>query len=81
MALQSKDKLNERKENLKNVYLNLFGDFPAKTPLNPLITGTIQCEDYQSIPGKFQLLILWMLQEIRKGETSSFTFNPVYCSL
>jgi cephalosporin-C deacetylase-like acetyl esterase len=45
-ALKSVENLKKRQQQLKTDYIKLLGEFPSKTPLNPLITGTIQCEDY-----------------------------------
>lgn len=57
-ALISKEKMQKRQKELRTRYLELLGDFPAKTPLHPVITGTINSNDgytieklhFQSIP-------------------------------
>ena len=34
------------KQRLKKAYREILGEFPEKTPLNPVITGTIECDGY-----------------------------------
>lgn len=72
-ALESEKLLRERQEKLRNDYQELLGPFPVKTPLNPIITGTIECEDYiiekvafESRPG-FHVTANLYLPKNRKG--------------
>jgi cephalosporin-C deacetylase-like acetyl esterase len=45
-SLTTIEKLKARQAQLKNDYLNLLGIFPEKTPLNPLVVGTIERDGY-----------------------------------
>ena len=45
--IKSPDALKVHCEDLHRHYLELLGPLPEKTPLNPKITGVIECEDYR----------------------------------
>jgi hypothetical protein len=46
-ALQSKESMLAYRNECRQKYLGLLGQFPAKTPLNPQITKTIKLEGYR----------------------------------
>lgn len=59
-----------------------IGDFPEKTPLNPVITGTIEREDFkveklyfESLPGYYVTAALF-IPKVRKGKLPAI----LYCS-
>lgn len=45
-ALTSVEKLQDRQLMLRSTYKELLGEMPAKTPLNPVITGTVDGEGF-----------------------------------
>jgi cephalosporin-C deacetylase-like acetyl esterase len=58
-ALTSEENVLARQQEMRNKYLKILGDFPAKTPLNAVVVDTIETEygyhieklHYQSVPG------------------------------
>ncbi|MBN1125766.1 MAG: acetylxylan esterase [Sedimentisphaerales bacterium] len=46
-SLQSREALLARQKQLRRRYRRILGYLPEKTPLNPIVTGTVQCEGYR----------------------------------
>jgi hypothetical protein len=45
-ASENKEAMLSRQAQLRKAYLSLLGKFPERTPLNPLITGKLDCGNY-----------------------------------
>lgn len=69
-ALSNKERLSERRENIKNWYNDIVGELPAKTPLNPIVARrdtfkhfSIEWLAYESCPGHHVTSMLYVPRE------------------
>ena len=80
-GLQTKDDWLNRQMELKKIMTEIVGEFPEKTPLNPVITGTLKRDGFvveklyfESRPGFFVTAALF-LPTVRKGQLPAI----IYC--
>ena len=80
-GLKTKDEWLKRQDEAKKVLAEIVGDFPDKTPLNPVITGTIKKDGFtveklyfESMPGYYVTAALF-LPTAKKGKLPAV----VYC--
>ncbi len=79
-ALKSEKSWADRQQQIKNAYAKILGSFPSKTPLNPVITGTVKRDGievrkiyFESIPGYYVTGALFLPEE-RKGKLPAILF-------
>jgi dienelactone hydrolase len=69
-GLKTKDDWLKRQADVSRKLAEIVGEFPAKTPLNPVITGTVQKDDFiveklyfESLPGFYVTAALFLPAE------------------
>ena len=79
-AIDSKKGWLERQNQAKKIYEEVVGSFPAKTPLNPVVTGTIEKDGvrveklyFESMPGYYVTSALYLPAD-RKGKLPVILF-------
>jgi len=80
--LQTKDDWMARQEKVKDALEKVLGSFPEKTPLNPVITGTLEGDGFkveklyfESLPG-YKVTAALFLPEVKKKKLPAI----IYCS-
>ncbi|SDD04309.1 alpha/beta hydrolase family protein [Niabella drilacis] len=81
-ALASAEGWKKRQHRVRQAYTQVLGSFPSRTPLNAVITGTLQDEDvkvekiyFESLPGYYVTAALFM-PAARKGKLPAI----LYCA-
>ena len=72
LSIGSQEELKEKQKQWRSLWLDMLGDMPEKTPLQPQITGKIRCEGYtvekilfQSLPGIYVTGYLYLPDDPR----------------
>lgn len=79
-GLSSEKDWVKRQQQVKQAYAQVLGAFPAKTPLNAVVTGTLQNEEvkvekiyFESLPGYYVTAALFLPVD-RKGKLPAILF-------
>ncbi|HKJ69788.1 MAG TPA: acetylxylan esterase, partial [bacterium] len=81
-TLETRDDWKQRQQKVREILQRIVGPFPDRTPLNPVITGTLKKPGYtmekiifESRPG-FHVTAALFLPENRQGRTPAILYTP-----